>query len=149
MFWQSFKILVDRRSQTNSLPHNLLLKCSKRPVKTVQVNVKKLICIPCVLHLEFVLMLLLVLQRFLAMSTQDSFLSCVYSIVTILYLLYLNHRDSLSAAWTLKYFNSYCVFRLYNLAEAVSVCLLDLLEAYWISLSINSFCKLFTMFLLI
>ena len=151
MFWQPFKILVDRRSQTNSFPHNLLLKCSKRPVKTVQVNVKELICIPCVLHLELVLMIVLVLQSFLAVSTQDSFLSCVYSIVTILYLLYLTHRDSLSAfpALTLKHFNSHCVFRLYNLAEAVSMCLLDLLEAYWICLSANSFCKLFTMFLLI
>ena len=53
--------------------HNLLLKCSSKSVRTVQVNVKELTCIPCVEHLELVLMIVLVLQSFLAALDSTDF----------------------------------------------------------------------------
>ena len=61
------KILVDRRSLT-SPSHNLLLKYSRKFVRTVQGNIKKLYCVSLILHLEIVLMIVLVLQNFLAAS---------------------------------------------------------------------------------
>ena len=58
----------------------------------MQVNVKELTCIPGVMHLELVLMIVLVLQSFLAVSDTDSF-SAVLT-VSIL------NQDSLPAVST-------------------------------------------------
>ena len=85
------------------------------PVKTVQVNVKELTCIPCVMHLELVLMDVLVLQSFLAVSDPNSLLAIsalnqLWDLVSAI-LCELDLSSCIDPAHL--YSNSHCVFRLY------------------------------------